>query len=418
MKIVQINTFPYKATGTIMMGIHQLLIDEKIESFVVWGRGRNPENDREIAIKDELGVKIHGLYTRLTDKTGFASYRATQKLISRLESIHPDIIHLHNIHGYYLNIELLFNFIKANKIKVVWTLHDCWAMTGHCAYFDMVACLKWKSGCNHCVQKSAYPTSKGLDSSKWNWNKKKQLFTGADVCIVTPSKWLKSIVEQSYLKEYPVRVIYNGIDIEAFKPKYNKELKNKLDAEGKPIVLGVASEWTERKGLTDFICLAKECPDIMFVVVGVTPEQKKKLPAELTGICRTNNVDELVELYSIADVFFNPTYEDNFPTTNLEALACGTPIVTYDTGGSPEVIMEFLKNQEITIGSIIKKDTPQSVNVRKVVDEIRKLIMLVNLPVKDTETYSLRKMCRKVALKYGKKQRLAEYLELYKELLS
>lgn len=152
MKIVQINTFPYKATGAIMMGIHQLLLDEGDESYVVWGRGRDAENKSEIVIRDDSGVKIHGLYTRLTDKTGFASQRATQRLISRLEIIKPDIIHLHNIHGYYLNIEILFEFIKANHIKLVWTLHDCWPMTGHCAYFDMVGCQKWKTGCSHCPQ--------------------------------------------------------------------------------------------------------------------------------------------------------------------------------------------------------------------------------------------------------------------------
>lgn len=438
MKIVQINTFPYKATGAIMLGIHQLLLQDGNESYVVWGRGRDAENSNEIVIKDELGVKIHGLYTRLTDRTGFASHHATHRLISQLEIIKPDIIHLHNIHGYYLNIEMLFDFIKTHDIKVVWTLHDCWPMTGHCAYFDMTGCQKWKTGCNNCEQKNTYPASKFLDSSRWNWEKKKELFTGINAAIVTPSEWLKNIVKQSYLSDYPVQVIHNGIDTELYKPSSNEKLKSKYAPCGEPIVLGVASEWTERKGLNDFINLAQENPDIKFIVVGVTPEQQKKLPTELVGICRTNNVNELVELYSIADVFFNPTYEDNYPTTNLEALACGTPIVTYDTGGSPEVIEDALVNYGTVVGGVVKKETTQQVNLNKVRDEIRKMIGLVNTPIvnvgystrsvnvkeKSTiralgkEEYSLRERCRSVALRYGKEQRFAEYIELYKEVLS
>lgn len=438
MKIVQINTFPYKATGAIMQGIHQLLLQDGNESYVVWGRGRDAENTNEIVIKDEIGVKIHGLYTRLTDRTGFASQRATHRLISQLEIIKPNIIHLHNIHGYYLNIEMLFDFIKLHDIKVVWTLHDCWPMTGHCAYFDMVGCQKWRTGCNHCEQINTYPASKLLDASKWNWNRKKELFTGIDVVIVTPSKWLENIVKQSFLRDYPVQVIHNGIDIELYKPRINENLKSKYAPCGEPIVLGVASEWTERKGLNDFIHLAQENPDIKFIVVGVTPEQKKKLPAELTGICRTSNVNELVELYSTANVFFNPTYEDNFPTTNLEALSCGTPVVTYDTGGSPEIIEEAIKNYKTVVGTIVKKETSQRVDLRKVIEEVRNMIGLVNAPIVnggdsvssvnveengsimalEKGKRSLREECRSVALQYRKEQRLADYIELYKELLS
>ena len=433
MKVVQINTFPYKATGAIMLGIHQLLLRDGNESFVVWGRGRDAENDNEIVIKDKIGVKIHGLYTRLTDKTGFASKRATHKLISQLQIIKPDIIHLHNIHGYYLNIEMLFDFIKTHDIKVVWTLHDCWPITGHCAYFDMIGCQKWKTGCNHCEQRNTYPASMLLDSSKWNWNRKKELFTGINAIVVTPSKWLEDIVKQSYMRDYQVQVIYNGIDTEIYKPKRNEKLKRKYAPHGESIVLGVASEWTERKGLGDFVCLAQENPDIKFIVVGVTPEQKKRLPTELIGICRTNDVDELVALYSIADVFLNPTYEDNFPTTNLEALACGTPVVTYDTGGSPEVIEEAQNQYGTVIGAVVEKETPQRVDLGKVLKEIRNMITLINAPV-DGGKYSvsctdskrtgpmgeqpLREKCRSVALRYGKEQRLAEYIGLYKELLS
>ena len=336
MKIVQINTFSYKATGHIMMDIHQLLMKQGYDSYVCWGRGRPANNSHEIVISDNIGVKFHGIYTRLLDKTGFASFRATKKLLRRLDEIKPDIIHLHNIHGYYLNIELLFNYIREHNINVVWTLHDCWPMTGHCAWFDMCGCEKWKTGCFNCEQLDTYPVSKGLDNSKWNWNKKKALFTHLNLTIVTPSQWLKDIVQKSYLKDYRCEVINNGIDLNVFKPAGNSDtekIRKKYNLDDRKIVLGVASEWTPRKGLLDFLKLSEMMQDVQFVVVGLTEKQLKEMPQNIKGIKRTENQKELSALYTIADIFFNPTYEDNFPTTNLEALACGTPVITYDTGG-------------------------------------------------------------------------------------
>ena len=175
MKVVQINTFSYKAAGSIMMNLHKCMLEEKIDSYVAWGRGRKSENDHEYYMDDDLGVKIHGVYTRLTDKTGFASVIATKKLIKWIDNINPDIIHLHCIHGYYINIELLFNYIKKKNVRVVWTQHDCWAFTGHCAYFDACGCEKWITGCYDCEQINTYPISRVKDNSKWNWNKKKEL---------------------------------------------------------------------------------------------------------------------------------------------------------------------------------------------------------------------------------------------------
>lgn len=202
MKIVQINTFPYKATGSVMISIHKILLQKGYDSYVVWGRGRNSENNREITIIDNLGVKFHGVYTRITDKTGFASWRATKQLINELERIQPDIIHLHNLHGYYINLKMLFSYIKLHQIKVVWTLHDCWTFTGHCAFFDMIGCEKWKIECNKCEQKHTYPASLICDASRWNWHKKKELFHGLNAVIVTPSEWLRKLVKESFLGEY------------------------------------------------------------------------------------------------------------------------------------------------------------------------------------------------------------------------
>lgn len=379
MKVVQINTFPYKATGSIMMSIHRALKQNGMESYVVWGRGRDSEDDTEIVIKDQLGVKLHGIYTRITDKTGFASKHATQTLINRLSLINPDIVHLHNIHGYYINIEMLFKYLKNNKIKVLWTFHDCWPFTGHCAYFDMVDCHKWQTGCQWCVQKSMYPKSMFLDNSSWNWNRKNELFNDVDITIVTPSKWLKDVVEKSFLKYQKVYVINNGIDAERFKP-VNTSFYDKLGLTQKIIILGIASEWSERKGLKDFIKLWDKIDHNKYaiVLIGLDKKQIKNLPEGILGIGRISNRGELPATYSGADYFFNPTYEDNFPTTNLESIACGTPVITYETGGSPETLYpnngwvtkkgdisavvdilenDALRTKKVLLADIFKKDT-------------------------------------------------------------
>lgn len=349
MKIVHINTFPYKATGSIMLSIHRRLLAEGHESIAIWGRGRKAENEHEFSISDPMGVKIHGLMTRLFDRTGDYSIRATKKLIDKLDEFKPEIIHIHNLHGYYLNVPMLFNYIKNNSINVVWTLHDCWPFTGHCAYFDMVKCDKWKIGCNHCQQKKTYPASILFDHSKKNWKKKKGMFSGINLTIVTPCQWLENLVKHSFLKDNVICTIYNGIDQNV----YHSIEMTESEAErfvGKKVILGVASEWTERKGLADFVKLAEQLDSERYVVVtvGLTKEQCGKMPKQMIALERTSNLTELLKLYTRADIFFNPTYEDNFPTTNLEAMACETPVLTYATGGSPESI-------EDGCGWIVKK---------------------------------------------------------------
>lgn len=338
MKVVQINHFSYKAAGFIMMNLHHAMEKKGIDSYVVWGRGRKAETDHEYYMNDKNGVNLHALYTRITDRTGFASNTATKKLISWLEMVNPDIIHLHCIHGYYINIPLLFDYIKKNKKKVIWTQHDCWAFTGHCAYFDAAECYKWKTECSGCPQLNTYPKSY-IDNSRRNWIDKKKIFTRADINLVTPCRWLSDIIAESFLSDYPVKVIYNGVDANVFHPTNNR-FRKKNDLSEKIVILGVASEWTERKGLRDFLKLDSKLDHDKYkiVIVGLTVDQLKDMPSDIIAIQRTNNVDELVDIYSSADYYFNPTYEDNFPTTNLEAIACGTTAITYKTGGSPEAI--------------------------------------------------------------------------------
>ena len=354
MKIVQINHFSYKAAGSIMMNLHHAMGNVGIDSYVVWGRGRNAQNNHEYYMGDKNGVNMHALYTRLTDRTGFASALATKKLISWLEQVDPDIIHLHCIHGYYINIKLLFDYIKKNKKKVIWTQHDCWAFTGHCAYFDMVGCYKWKTGCSNCSQLDTYPRS-FFDNSKNNWIDKKRIFSDARVQLVTPCEWLAGMLVDSFLLEYPIKIIYNGVDCNVFHPTENN-FKKKKRLEGMKIILGVASEWTERKGLRDFIKLDSmlDHDKYKIVIVGLSAKQLREVPSSIIAFQRTSNVDELVDIYSSSDLYFNPTYEDNFPTTNLEAIACGTPVITYKTGGAPEAL-------DVGNGFVVEKGDLKSV---------------------------------------------------------
>lgn len=338
MKIFQINTVcGTGSTGRIAVDIAHVLRKEGHASCIAYGRGQAPADVDSYKIDSSREVYVHAFLSRLTDRQGLYSTAATGRLIQKIREYDPDIIHLHNIHGYYLNYDVLFRFLSAYNKPVVWTLHDCWPFTGHCAYFDFVHCDKWKEGCYHCPQKSSYPASCFPDRSRKNYDLKKALFTKVEkLCIVTPSHWLAGLVKESFLGKYPVKVIHNGIDLHIFKPTLSN-FRRENGLEGYKIILGVASPWTPRKGLSDFIKLSKMMDDhTRIVLVGLSDRQIKKLPPHIIGIKRTNNPQELAGLYTTADVFFNPTYEDNYPTTNLESLACGTPVVTYNTGGSPE----------------------------------------------------------------------------------
>jgi glycosyltransferase involved in cell wall biosynthesis len=342
MKILQINSVcGFGSTGRIATDLYKVYEEAGHECVIAYGRGSAPEGYKTIKIGSNMDNYMHVAKTRVFDKHGFGSKRATEKFIEEVKEFNPDIIHLHNIHGYYINIEVLFNYLKEENKKVVWTLHDCWSFTGHCSHFDYVKCFKWKTECGNCQQKAEYPTSKIADNSKWNYEKKKELFTGLkDMTIVTPSNWLAGLVKESFLKEYKVEVIHNGIDLDVFKPT-KSDFREKYGIGNKRMILGVASVWTERKGYNYFMELSKELDEnYQIVMVGVTEKQKKKLPSNILGIIRTNNVQELVEIYSTADIFFNPTLEENFPTVNLEALACGIPVYTFDTGGSWECISQ------------------------------------------------------------------------------
>ena len=401
MKILQINSAVNSgSTGRIAEQIGSQIIKKGHESFIAYGRGNRPSASKLIKIGSFKDVLLHGLYSLFFDRHGFGSIQSTRKLIKQIDEIKPDVIGLHNVHGYYINIEILFNYIKIKNIPLVWTFHDCWPFTGHCAYFDSISCEKWKTGCNNCELKSKYPKSVLVDNSIHNYLKKKSLFNQVNnVTIVTPSIWLKNLVKDSFLKHSVVH-IPNGVDLTVFRPVLDlQEIKVKYNIGSNKVVLGVASVWDKRKGLDDFIKLKfVSSNEIKIVLVGLSKMQIKNLPANIIGIERTESISELAALYSLADVFVNPTYIDNFPTTNIESLACGTPVITYKTGGSPEAIDELT-------GVIVEKG-----NLSSLENAISHVLTL------GKEYYS--KACRERAEKfYDKDDKYDDYFNLYETIL-
>ena len=333
-----------KSTGRICTDLADALEAQGHEVRIAYGREHVPEAYEKYAyrIGTDLDVKLHGVKARAVDGCGFGSRSATKRFLEWVERYDPDVIHLHNLHGYYINIELLFDYLRTCGKKIIWTLHDCWAFTGHAAYCEAANCEKWAEGCSNCPKIHDYPNSI-LDRSRENWEKKRALMDGIpNLQIVVPSEWLAGLVRRSFLGQYPVSVIYNGIDTSVFHPTDNG-LRAALGLEGCRVILGVASTWDARKGLQDFIKLYDwiDRSKYRIVLVGLSQEQIDRLPEGVLGIARTDSVSQLAELYSLADVFVNPTYEDNYPTTNLEAISCGTPVITYRTGGSPESAQHY-----------------------------------------------------------------------------
>lgn len=353
-RIVLINTVLYGSTGNIVKQLKSLAEENGMQAYTATAFARNcsaNRSDDDLIIGNYFDRYLHIWLSRVTGLSGVFSVLSTIKFTRILKKIDPDVIHLHNLHNAYINLPILFRFIKKNEIKVIWTLHDCWAFTGRCPYFDMYNCDKWKTGCCNCpYPKDDYPVSK-RDRTEKMWALKKNIFSGVkNMTIVTPSRWLAGLVKESFLKEYSIRTINNGINLDVFKPSKGhayEELKTK----GKHIVLGLAMDWNKRKGLDIFVELSKRLNDDYQILLVGTDDSLAEELSKCNIICinRTESQQELAELYTAADVFVNPTREDNFPTVNLEALACGTPVITFDTGGSPESLDD-------TCGIVVSKD--------------------------------------------------------------
>jgi glycosyltransferase involved in cell wall biosynthesis len=402
MKVLQINSIVNSgSTGRIAEDLGDVLLKSHHESYIAYGRNKRKSSSQTIRIGTEFDIVIHGLISRVFDRHGFASITATKKLTRQIETISPDIIHIHCLHGYYINVKILFQYLERSIVPVVWTFHDAWAFTGHCTYFDQVNCYKWETQCNKCPNLKAYPSSFFIDNSKSNFIEKKDLFNKVDkMVIVSPSEWLANFSKISFLKKYPIRVIYNGVDLNVFRIYDTHNLSLKYNTGTNKIILGVASIWGQRKGLDDFIKLSEMLgTGCTIILVGLSKSQQNQLSVGMIGLDRTESVEELAKLYSFADVFVNPTWVDNFPTTNLEALACGTPVITYNTGGSPESIDE-------QTGIVVPKG-----------DLIKLKNAVLEILSKPKSTF--RHLCRERAIKYfNKNDRYEDYISLYKELLN
>lgn len=392
-----INLGNFGSTGKIMRGIGSSAAKKDYKTYCFFPGSKNnyPKGKQDILMCSEFTKKINYKLASFTGFNGFFSVITSYRLLCKLNRIKPDIIHLHNIHGSYINLPLLFRYIKKHSIPIIWTLHDCWSFTGHCPHFTMVNCEKWKTGCYKCPQYRYYPKSY-VDRTKTMYKLKKKWFTGVEnMTLVTPSQWLADLVKQSYLKDYNVKVINNGIDLNIFKPTPSN-FREKYNLGDKYIVLGIAFGWGKRKGLDVFIELSK-CLDsnkYKIVLVGTDKNTEEQLPDNIISIHRTQNQQELAEIYTAADIFANPTREDNYPTVNMEAIACGTPVITFRTGGSPEILDD-------TCGVVVDCDDNQA--------------MLLQIQrICEIKPFS-KKACIKQATKFDMNDKYQEYMKLYED---
>ena len=396
-RILLLNSCNFGSTGNIMLQIAETAKNQGhmvITACPDCRDNRKKQVKNQILICNRISRNIHLKLAFFTGLNGFFSYFSTLNFLKKVKKYKPDLVHIHNLHNCYINLKMLFKFIKKHDIKTVWTLHDCWSFTGHCPYFDMIGCDKWKTGCYKCPQYRDYPQS-FFDNSKYMYRLKKKWFTEIEnLTIVTPSQWLGDLVKQSFLKDYPVKVIHNGIDLSVFKPT-NSGFRKKYDCENKYILLGVAFDWGKRKGLDVFIELYKRLDEkYQIVLVGTNDNIDKQLPNNIISIHRTQNQTELAEIYTAADLFVNPTREEALGLVNIEALACGTPVVTFNSGGSPECVDE-------TCGCVVQKN-----DIDALYDEIIRIC--------EQNPYS-REACQQRAKSFNKTEKFEEYIKLYKE---
>ena len=345
-KLLQINPVVRQdtSTGRIMRELGELALAAGWDSYIAYSGARDgvpTHSSKLLPTGNRLDLLFHFLATRLFDAHGLVSRRATKKLIQKIREVDPDIVHIHNVHGYFLNYPLLCRFLTEFNKPVIWTVHDCWLFTGHCYHYSAAGCDRWQTGCHHCPQKHAFPASYGLDRSRKNYRDKRVSFTNIPTLTLVPvSEWMRGELARSFLKETPCRVIHNGIDVDTFQPRPDPGLRARYGITKPVYFLAVASIWLPEKGISDLIRLShKMREDEQLVLVGkMEPTLQKKLPLSIVTIDRTTDAQALASLYTEATALVNPTWQDNYPTVNLEAIACGTPVVTYQTGGSVESI--------------------------------------------------------------------------------
>lgn len=416
-KLLQINPVlrTSTSTGRIMKEIGELAMANGWESYVAYSKGRDGlpgSTSIPVPVGNKASVAWHGLQTRILDRHGLGSVRATKRFIEDIRRIGPDIIHIHNIHGYFLNYRILFDFLSHSGIQVIWTVHDCWLYTGHCYHYMYAGCDRWKTGCGHCPQRGKFPRSLLADRSARNFRDKRDAFCSMPedrLTIVPVSDWMRSEMSESFLKDYRFQVIHNGIDTDVFSPQpaLESEVRRCYGLGDRHVILGIASIWSEEKGLNDFVEMAARLDsDEVIVLVGMDRKQlddvlsrcgRTVLGDRMVAVKRTADVHQLAGLYSTADVLVNPTWQDNYPTVNLEAISCGTPVVTYRTGGSIEAVAG-------DTGFVVEQG-----DIEGLVDAVRRVETLGKAHFMDA--------CRSRAVKeFRKEDRYAEYIELYERL--
>lgn len=399
-KVLQINSVVNTgSTGRIVEQMGSHAIKNGWESSIAYGRNASISESKLIKIGKKCDIYIHRLYTIIYDRHGLASVDATKKLINEIQVISPDVIHLHNIHGYYLNYPLLFDYLSGQTIPVIWTLHDCWAFTGHCSYFSNINCIKWQDHCAECPKKINYPSAIIMDNSFNNYDFKKKYFNqNKNITIVAVSNWLGGLVYKSFLQNHKIEVIYNGVNLDCFRHTQEcSSIDEKYGLKNKKVLLAVATSWGKSKGWYDYIKLSELLPpENVIVMIGLSKKQKKTLPPFIIGIERTESVAELVLLYSRADVLLNLSYQETFGMTTVEAMACGTPVIVYNSTASPELINK-------KTGIIVE---PGDINeVLKAIKEI----------LKKGKIY-YKEYCRQLAVdKYNIEDRFNDYIELYEK---
>lgn len=407
-KLLQINPVlrSSTSTGRIMQEIGELAMQNGWESYLAYSGGRDDKlecSSKLIPIGSKWDVAWHAVETRLFDRHGLASRNATRQFTDMIERIKPDVIHIHNIHGYFLNYQILFDYLAQYGKPVIWTVHDCWLFTGHCYHYASAHCEKWKTGCGQCPQKNAFPASWLMDRSRQNFLDKQKAFNSLSedqLLLVPVSKWMAGEMKNSMLGKYGMKVINNGIDISSFSLQTDTDcIRNRYGIGNRHAILAIASIWLPEKGIDDLRRLSALLHnDEVIVMVGVDEKLARNLPENIIGVRRTANLEELAGLYSCATAFVNPTWQDNYPTVNLEAIACGTPVVTYRTGGSPESLTS-------NTGFVVEQG-----DVKGMLEAIRK--------IENKGKAYYQPLCRSHAERhFNREDRYMDYIKLYEGLV-
>ncbi len=401
MRVLQIDiSVNTGSTGKIAEGIGKELIKNNFESYIAFGRNFRKSESKVFKIGNRFEQLYHLILTRIFDLHGYGSKSATNKLIKYIEGLNPDVIHLHQIHGYYINLEVLFTYLEKLNKPIVWTFHDCWPFTGHCCHFERVNCKKWKTECYDCELTKYYPKSLFIDNSKRNFRLKKELFTNLKKLTIVPvSDWMMKMTQDSFFKNKSIVTIHNGINVDVFRKveKNFSDILLKYQLQDKKIILGVANIWSDLKGLAVFFELSKLIPEnYKIVLIGLNERQIKLLPKNIVGIKRTENEEELVYFYTIADVFVNPSIAESFGLVTLEAQACGTPVIVFNNTASPELVKE-------NTGFIVESN------------DINELFEKTKLVIETGKNKYSKDCVNNVTENYNFQTQVTKYITLYKE---